>query len=84
MTIKSNLSAVSVDQSAANTGARILVETLIEMGVDTVFGYTGAKVLPVFDELEKVCRVPYDVSFRNFTSAVETPDKTVDNKKKSS
>jgi acetolactate synthase-1/2/3 large subunit len=35
------------------TGARILVETLIEQGVDTVFGYPGAKVLVIYDELYK-------------------------------
>ena len=33
------------------TGARILVETLIEQGVDTVFGYPGGQVLNIYDEL---------------------------------
>jgi acetolactate synthase-1/2/3 large subunit len=33
------------------TGARILVEALIEQGVDTVFGYPGAAVLYIYDEL---------------------------------
>lgn len=33
------------------TGARILVEALIEQGVDTVFGYPGGKVLFIYDEL---------------------------------
>jgi acetolactate synthase-1/2/3 large subunit len=33
------------------SGARILVETLIEQGVDTVFGYPGAAVLHIYDEL---------------------------------
>jgi acetolactate synthase-1/2/3 large subunit len=33
------------------TGARIIVETLIEQGVDTVFGYPGGSVLPLYDEL---------------------------------
>ena len=37
------------------TGARILVESLIEQGVDTVFGYPGAAVLNIYDELYK-CR----------------------------
>ena len=35
------------------TGARILVESLIEQGVDTVFGYPGAAVLNIYDELYK-------------------------------
>ena len=33
------------------TGARILIECLIEQGVDTVFGYPGASVLHIYDEL---------------------------------
>jgi acetolactate synthase-1/2/3 large subunit len=33
------------------TGARILIETLIEQGVDTVFGYPGGAVLFIYDEL---------------------------------
>jgi acetolactate synthase-1/2/3 large subunit len=35
------------------TGARILIETLIEHGVDTVFGYPGGAVLFIYDELYK-------------------------------
>ncbi|MDR1030985.1 MAG: biosynthetic-type acetolactate synthase large subunit [Treponema sp.] len=35
------------------TGARILVEALIEQGVDTVFGYPGGAVLFIYDELYK-------------------------------
>ncbi|MDR1950134.1 MAG: biosynthetic-type acetolactate synthase large subunit [Spirochaetaceae bacterium] len=33
------------------SGARILIETLIEEGVDTVFGYPGGAVLFIYDEL---------------------------------
>jgi acetolactate synthase-1/2/3 large subunit len=32
-------------------GAQITVDTLIELGVDTMFGYTGGVVLPLFDRL---------------------------------
>jgi acetolactate synthase I/II/III large subunit len=35
------------------TGARILIESLIEQGVDTVFGYPGGAVLNIYDELYK-------------------------------
>ena len=35
------------------TGAQILVETLIEQGVDTIFGYPGGSVLNIYDELFK-------------------------------
>ncbi|MDR2434681.1 MAG: biosynthetic-type acetolactate synthase large subunit [Treponema sp.] len=33
------------------SGARILIEALIEQGVDTVFGYPGGSVLHIYDEL---------------------------------
>ena len=33
------------------TGAQIIVDTLVEEGVDTMFGYTGGVVLPLFDRL---------------------------------
>jgi acetolactate synthase-1/2/3 large subunit len=35
------------------TGAQILVESLIQQGVDTIFGYPGAAVLHIYDELYK-------------------------------
>ncbi|MDR3334326.1 MAG: biosynthetic-type acetolactate synthase large subunit [Treponema sp.] len=34
-------------------GARILIEALVEQGVDTVFGYPGGSVLFIYDELFK-------------------------------
>ncbi len=37
------------------SGAKILVETLIEQGCDTVFGYPGGQVINLFDELY-LCR----------------------------
>jgi acetolactate synthase-1/2/3 large subunit len=37
--------------STTKTGAQIIVDTLIEEGVDTMFGYTGGVVLPLFDRL---------------------------------
>jgi acetolactate synthase-1/2/3 large subunit len=35
------------------TGAAILIEELIRLGVDEVFGYPGGKVLTIYDELYK-------------------------------
>ncbi len=47
----SRSSAGSADQSSVKAGAQIVVDTLIEQGVDTMFGYTGGVVLPLFDRL---------------------------------
>lgn len=34
-------------------GAAILIQALIDQGVDTIFGYPGGAVLPIYDELFK-------------------------------
>ncbi|MHC4655269.1 MAG: biosynthetic-type acetolactate synthase large subunit [Planctomycetota bacterium] len=44
-------SAASKDKSTLKTGAQIIVDTLIKEGVDTMFGYPGGVVLPLFDKL---------------------------------
>ena len=51
MKCKSTLPAGSAGKSSTKTGADIIVETLIEQGVDTMFGYPGGVVLPLFDKL---------------------------------
>ena len=51
MSNKSNSSAESADQSALKPGSQIIVDTLVELGVDTMFGYLGGVVLPLFDKL---------------------------------
>jgi len=43
--------AESADQSSIKAGAQIIVDMLIEQGVDIMFGYTGGVVLPLFDRL---------------------------------
>ncbi len=37
--------------STLRSGAKILIDTLVELGVDTLFGYPGGAVLPVYDAL---------------------------------
>ena len=36
---------------AEKSGANILIECLIDLGVDTVFGYPGGAVLPIYDAI---------------------------------
>jgi len=40
-------------QNADMTGAEIVIQALIEQGVDTIFGYPGGAVLPIYDEIFK-------------------------------
>ena len=35
----------------APNGAMVLIRTLLDLGVDTVFGYPGGAVLPLYDAL---------------------------------
>jgi len=51
MKSKSRKSACSASQTTVKTGAQIIVDMLIEQGVDTMFGYPGGVVLPLFDKL---------------------------------
>ena len=37
--------------SQSMTGARMVIEALRDQGVDTVFGYPGGAVLPIYDEI---------------------------------
>lgn len=39
------------DPSQLRSGAKVLVDTLVELGVDTLFGYPGGAVLPIYDAL---------------------------------
>ncbi len=38
-------------QTARKPGSQIIVDTLIEQGVEVIFGYLGGVVLPLFDKL---------------------------------
>jgi acetolactate synthase-1/2/3 large subunit len=51
MKSKSRAPASQADKSSIRTGAQIIVDTLIDLGADTMFGYTGGVVLPLFDRL---------------------------------
>ncbi len=44
-------SAQAAETSPERTGAQIIAETLVDLGVEVMFGYTGGVVLPLFDRL---------------------------------
>ena len=33
------------------TGAEMVIEALVDQGVDTIFGYPGGAVLPIYDQI---------------------------------
>ncbi len=46
------------------TGAQAVVKVLLQHGVDTVFGYPGGQVIPLYDAL-------YDAPLRNVLTVHE-------------
>jgi acetolactate synthase-1/2/3 large subunit len=52
MSSKSQTPVPAAEAAAiVKTGAQIVVDTLVDLGVETMFGYTGGVVLPLFDRL---------------------------------
>ncbi len=60
-------------RSDAPTGACILLNTLIAAGVDTVFGYPGGAVLPLYDALQQEPRLRH-VLVRHEQAAVHAAE----------
>ena len=58
--------STSSSQSAVRTGAQIIWEALVREGVDTVFGYPGGAVLPIYDALHRDAEIqlPWSRSIR--------------------
>lgn len=51
MKAEENTSPQAISEQAIKNGADLFVELLIEAGVDTIFGYPGGAVLPIYDAL---------------------------------
>ena len=58
---------------ALRSGAKILVDTLVEIGVDTLFGYPGGAVLPLYDALFEDTRLRH-VLVRHEQAAVHAAE----------
>ncbi|MCB1556798.1 MAG: acetolactate synthase 3 large subunit, partial [Alphaproteobacteria bacterium] len=41
------------------TGAEIVIQALLDQGVDTIFGYPGGAVLPIYDALFKSQKIKH-------------------------
>ncbi|MEM7526530.1 MAG: acetolactate synthase 3 large subunit [Pseudomonadota bacterium] len=49
--------AEPIDTRREMTGAEMVVEALIQQGVEVVFGYPGGAVLPIYDEIFKQAKI---------------------------
>ena len=55
------------------SGAEIIIQTLIAQGVDTIFGYPGGAVLPIYDEIFKTNHIRH-VLVRHEQAAVHAAE----------
>ncbi len=60
-------------ERAPRSGAQVLLDTLVELGVDTIFGYPGGAVLPVYDALHTEQRIRH-VLVRHEQAAVHAAE----------
>lgn len=49
--VQDGLNPAQDEHPVSRNGAQILIATLVELGVDTIFGYPGGAVLPIYDAL---------------------------------
>ncbi|MBH9577801.1 biosynthetic-type acetolactate synthase large subunit [Inhella proteolytica] len=64
---------LALDEPAPPSGAAQLIRTLIDLGVDTVFGYPGGAVLPLYDALHAEPRLRH-VLVRHEQAAVHAAE----------
>ena len=66
-------SLLASDTATQRTGAQTLLDTLVELGVDTIFGYPGGAVLPIYDALHGERRIRH-VLVRHEQAAVHAAE----------
>ncbi len=49
--VKDKTKTIKIGRTKTMTGADMVIEALVEQGVDTIFGYPGGAVLPIYDAL---------------------------------
>ena len=55
------------------TGAKVVIETLIQENVEVIFGYPGGAVLPIYDEIFKQKKIRH-ILVRHEQAAVHAAD----------
>ncbi len=46
-----------IELEEARSGADLILDTLLELGISTIFGYPGGAVLPLYDAIYKMTRL---------------------------
>ena len=63
------------------TGAEIVLKALVDQGVDTVFGYPGGAVLPIYDQLHEHPKIQH-ILVRHEQAALHAAEGYARSKKK--
>ncbi len=58
-TADDNITEIKASTTKQMTGAEMVINALIEQGVDTIFGYPGGAVLPIYDEIFKSNKIKH-------------------------
>jgi hypothetical protein len=45
------LNSMNIKNNCVRSGAYILIDSLVQNGVEHIFGYPGGAILPIYDEL---------------------------------
>ena len=61
------------DEIQTKKGAKVIIDTLRALGVDTIFGYPGGIVLDLYDELYRQSEIKH-VLVRHEQSAVHAAE----------
>ncbi len=56
---ESNIAAIPTAKTRKMTGAQMVLEALAEQGVDTIFGYPGGAVLPIYDAIHQQDKIKH-------------------------
>ncbi len=59
---------------APKTGADVLIETLVNEGVDTIFGYPGGAVLPIYDAIYRAREQIKHLLFRHEQGSIHAAE----------
>lgn len=60
MTVTAEAAAEAAENDATEmSGAKMILETLVDLGVEVIFGYPGGAVLPIYDEIFKQDKIKH-------------------------
>ena len=51
-----------IELEEARSGADLILDTLLELGISTIFGYPGGAVLPLYDAIYKNDKINHILS----------------------